>query len=268
MENNKLFCVNCGSENHRDSKFCLKCGFNIEQVRKNRIEQISDPNQNHLSDSNENNVLNVSEQNKNVKTNKRTSFNVWAALFGLFYYISKGLWQKGLMIASIGLVFQWLLSYLIPLTTTMTMILNILFWITYGILAPIDLERKEHDNEIMWREIPDLFRNNSVVVITFIASLLFFIMGVNFQPSNTEVENLATETTTNILMQEGIPLSARDVVITEKISDKQRYYRAYAELSNGQTIRITVEYIPRTGDMYDYYVYVEIPYEELYTLTY
>ena len=120
----------------------------------------------------------------------------------------------------------------------------------------------------MWREIPDLFRNNSVVVITFIASLLFFIMGVNFQPSNTEVENLATETTTNILMQEGIPLSARDVVITEKISDKQRYYRAYAELSNGQTIRITVEYIPRTGDMYDYYVYVEIPYEELYTLTY
>ena len=63
---------------------------NIEQVRKNRIEQISDPNQNHLSDSNENNVHNVSEQNKNVKTNKRTSFNVWAALFGLFYYISKG----------------------------------------------------------------------------------------------------------------------------------------------------------------------------------
>lgn len=50
MENNKLFCVNCGSENHRDSKFCLKCGFNIEQVRKNRIEQISDPNQNYLID--------------------------------------------------------------------------------------------------------------------------------------------------------------------------------------------------------------------------
>lgn len=61
MEDNKLFCVNCGSENHSDSNFCLKCGFNIEQVRKTRIEQISDPNQNHLIDSKENSVHNVSE---------------------------------------------------------------------------------------------------------------------------------------------------------------------------------------------------------------
>lgn len=76
MENNKLFCVNCGSENHRDSNFCLKCGFNIEQERKTRIEQISDPNQNHLIDSKENSVQKVSEQNKNVKTNKRTSFKI------------------------------------------------------------------------------------------------------------------------------------------------------------------------------------------------
>ena len=268
MEDNKLFCVNCGSENLSDSNFCLNCGFNIDKMRKNKSEQISDSTENHLSDSNKNSIHNVLEQNKNINTNKRTNFNVWAAFFGLFYYISKGLWQKGLMITSVGLVFQWLLSYLIPLTTTMTMILNLLFWITFGILAPIDIERKEHDDEIMWQGIPNLFRNNSVIVITFIASLFFFIMGTNFQPSNTEVEDLATETITNILLQEGIPLSAIDVVITEKVSDKQRYYEAYAELSNGQTIRITVEYIPRTGDMYDYYVYVEIPYEELYRLTY
>ena len=33
----------------------------------------------------------------------KMKFNIWALIFGIFYYLSKGMWKKGLTIIGIGI---------------------------------------------------------------------------------------------------------------------------------------------------------------------
>lgn len=85
---------------------------------------------------------------------------------------------------------------------------------------------------------------------------------LQIEPSLSEIEITSTEVTNDILLQEGIFLSATNVTITNEVYEN--LYEGYADLSNGETIRITIDYIPpRSFGDYDYYVYVEIPYTEL-----
>lgn len=42
----------------------------------------------------------------------KIKFNIWAFLFGIFYYLSKGMWKRGLTIIGIGIVMSMVMTVL------------------------------------------------------------------------------------------------------------------------------------------------------------
>ncbi|MDD5210981.1 MAG: DUF2628 domain-containing protein [Sulfuricurvum sp.] len=42
----------------------------------------------------------------------KIKFNIWAFLFGIFYYLSKGMWKKGLTIIGIGIAMTVVITVL------------------------------------------------------------------------------------------------------------------------------------------------------------
>lgn len=42
----------------------------------------------------------------------KMKFNIWALVFGIFYYLSKGMWKKGLTIIGIGIVMTMVVGFL------------------------------------------------------------------------------------------------------------------------------------------------------------
>lgn len=191
-------------------------------------------------------------------------FNIWAALFGFAYYIYKGLWKKGMLLWSANLIISAIVNvvsssfqYNIWLS-----LLTVSHAVLFGLMAPYDLKRKEKYNETMWKVLPDIFKEGSTVIAAGVLSLFLAVYTLQIEPSLSEIEITSTEVTNDILLQEGIFLSATNVTITNEVYEN--LYEGYADLSNGETIRITIDYIPpRSFGDYDYYVYVEIPYTEL-----
>lgn len=113
-----------------------------------------------------------------MDADKKIHFNGEAILLGAIYYISIGLWKKGLLLGSASLVVISILMSVVqsffsisPYTITLfSFVLNIGL---FGIMGDIDTKRKEKGNEVMWKELPSLFDRGWVVVGIFVLSIVF-----------------------------------------------------------------------------------------------
>lgn len=112
------------------------------------------------------------------KTNEKL-FNLTAALLGTFYYCYVGLWKKGMLLYSLTLIlsgiFRWIfpISVLAPTTPSiLALIFNIFL---YGFLANVDLKRKVLFNEVMWKEVPQIFQNKWIVISVTILAIAFYV---------------------------------------------------------------------------------------------
>lgn len=113
------------------------------------------------------------------QTNERR-FNLTAALFGAFYYCYVGLWKKGMLLYSLTLIlsgiFRWIFQIPAPTSSVTSAILSFIFNIfLYGFLANTDLNRKILFDEVIWKEVPQIFQNKWIVISLTIASIAFYV---------------------------------------------------------------------------------------------
>lgn len=187
-----------------------------------------------------------------TKTNK---FNIWAAIFQIFYYLYKGLWRKGLLLFAIVAIISAVTQMIIPNNWKHGIDIGISVAL-FGVLGSKDVKQKVENNETMWKNVPAVL-NKGIVIIT-IAAIAFVInlVAISHNTSESNIEESAKPIVTNILKEQyESDLEADDVTITEEGDNNT--YNAIATLSNGTAIRIKIEYYPSKDR-----IYVEIPYTE------
>lgn len=117
-----------------------------------------------------------------MSANKRSYFNGYAMVFGLFYYIEEGLWKKGLIIGSVSMVIGMMIRGLLPThsftVSWLSFILNVGI---FGVMGAIDKERKEQFDETMWKELPSFFNKSWVVMSVFLLTIgITIFLGLKF----------------------------------------------------------------------------------------
>jgi hypothetical protein len=110
------FCAKCGESVDVSAIFCGSCGNNIKQTKAHseREEKVfTESSQNDISDSWKNKFRLIDKAGgpnfskfKDLEFRERLyiSFNIWAFLFGVFYYAAKGMWKKGLTLLVISII--------------------------------------------------------------------------------------------------------------------------------------------------------------------
>lgn len=174
------YCSKCGKENNDVSSFCTSCGTSLQS----NTSQVNTPKQNNseeaiLRSGNLTEIyakidsLSVSEswkqkfrtiadtepitlgifpKFKNVQVYKNApftlKFNLWAFFFGLFYYLAKGMWKRGLVLAGVSILISLIVALIFgdKAATYMNMGLGAL----YGSFANIDYYRKMVLGEDFW----------------------------------------------------------------------------------------------------------------------
>lgn len=178
----------------------------------------------------------------NKEKRNKGNFNFWAAFFGIFYYIYKGLWKKGLLLTSlvviILMIVELIFQRIAPSSLSTALSIGI-----FGSMANMDLQRKEQTGETMWKELPAIFhRNWAVLAITAIIFIVYMIIPVT---PYAEIEDTSTELVTEILNEHYmIPLEAVDVEILDEIEGEENMYYANATLSDDSVVQIAIEYFP------------------------
>lgn len=150
------YCSGCGSEFAANASFCMACDKvatveeNVEQrgprpvaVPAEELEKLSDvwkkkffliekaggPKLPHMRE------LRFGEK-------RRLTLNVWAWLFGAFYYLTKGMWKKAIVLSALCLLATYILEVLLQrmgLTTSLTKFVGPA---VFGTRANIDYYKK------------------------------------------------------------------------------------------------------------------------------
>ncbi|USX13517.1 DUF2628 domain-containing protein [Oxalobacteraceae bacterium OTU3CAMAD1] len=108
-------CQHCGIENSPIHSLCTTCGTSppkpasgteaelsaLWRIRFDLIEKAGGPTRPHFKQ------LSFGER-------FRLAFNLWALLFGPFYYLAKGMWRKAIVAAFIGLPLMILINVAAP----------------------------------------------------------------------------------------------------------------------------------------------------------
>ncbi len=175
-----MYCTNCGNKIEVEAKFCSSCGAPNKNVK---VETIGEVNEIRRSE----NAINQSGQRKastrkSIWFGKNIKIRLWAFLFRVLYYIYKGLWKKGLLLYSLGLILETILVFFTQLINWYENgFIELLFIFLYGtmspilfgVMGPIDVHRKEYSNETMWKEVPSVFSKGPVVIVVTIVVVTF-----------------------------------------------------------------------------------------------
>ncbi|MEK2536129.1 zinc-ribbon domain-containing protein [Tetragenococcus halophilus] len=200
-----MYCTNCGNKLKEDDKFCPNCGNPLSRENKeSNTKKLNTDNQNDIegfSQYNESVEKNNKNRTKNSRTNKSNSFfnnehfNIWSAIFGVFYYIYKGLWKKGLLLQSLVTLVIAFIQLFVPEEAPLE-------WISVALFAtrgPVDIRRKEQDNETMWKGMPVIFNKGffviAITVLCFAISTILFGIAYNGTNDSNNVKNSPDENT-------------------------------------------------------------------------
>lgn len=171
-------CKSCGNKIGRNAKFCPYCGS--EQIKKrNSISGVTE------NSSNNNQENNSKDNQKNQETNRLVgseeerketpTWNIYASVFGLIYYIRKGLWKKGVIITSILFLTISVLSFLIPTYVLFIVTISLHIFI-FGYLGNKDIEK----NEVIWKKFPSFLKKRVVLIGIGILSLVIFLFSISY----------------------------------------------------------------------------------------
>lgn len=193
---------------------------------------------------------------KNKKSKGRynnQNFNFWAAFFGVFYYMYKGLWKKGFLLSVVFMIILMVIQILFPRAPISSLSTGISVSL-FGSMANLDLRRKERDGETIWKELPSIFSLNWIVIgLTAVTLFIFIILPVT---PYAEMEETSASLVSDILQDDlGLSLQAVDVKILDEVSEDT--FSAIATLSDDSVIHFSIEYYPD-----DEYIEVYIPDQE------
>ncbi|MDN6730371.1 MAG: zinc-ribbon domain-containing protein [Alkalibacterium sp.] len=161
-----MYCTNCGNKLEDEDKFCPNCGTP-------RPENVNN------------------KEKVTYRTHKRSFFNIWAAIFGLFYYIYKGLWKKGLLLNSILVITLSIVRFFVSFEIVTISGLALQF-VVYGLLGSIDVHRKEQSNETMWEELPLAFNKGILVIAITTLSIFFAFAGFGYSYLQSSISGNAS----------------------------------------------------------------------------
>ncbi len=90
----------------------------------------------------------------NSKEKGSCTFNIWGALFGIFYYVYHGMWKKGLALLGIVIVLNIILSFtiflLIPALANGAFIISM---VVYAVRTPVNLYSHYKLNDDSWNPL-------------------------------------------------------------------------------------------------------------------
>ncbi|GMQ72766.1 DUF2628 domain-containing protein [Tetragenococcus halophilus] len=160
-----MYCTNCGNKLEDEDKFCPNCGTPKSE--------------------------NVNKEEETHRTHKRSFFNIWAAIFGPFYYIYKGLWKKGLLLNSLLVIIISVARFFI-MVEIMNILGLVLQLVVFGLLGSIDVRRKEQNNATMWEELPIVFNKGVLVVVITGISFIFSFAGLGYSYLQSNISGSAS----------------------------------------------------------------------------
>lgn len=173
---NELYCTNCGNKIKIEAKFCTSCGAPIKNVKEVGTSK-GKSEVNHLeAKTNQGGQYESSSRKKNW-FNEDTKIRIWTFLFGVFYYIYKGLWKKGLLLYTLTLIIAIVLVFFTQLfnwnESTFFSLRRLMLIGIYATMGPIDIHRKEYNNETMWKELPSVFSKGPAVIAVTVVAVIF-----------------------------------------------------------------------------------------------
>jgi len=160
-----MYCTNCGNKLENEDKFCPNCG-----TPRNK---------------------NIIEKQETRRTRRKSSFNIWAAIFGPLYYIYKGLWKKGLLLNSLLIIIMSISRFFLPIET-ISVVSLILQFVLYGFLGSIDIFRQEQSGEVTWKELPSVFSRGILVITVTGLAFLFAFAGLSFSYLESNISGNAS----------------------------------------------------------------------------
>lgn len=102
------------------------------------------------------------------KSSHKVMFNVYAFIFGVFYYFFKGMWEKGIIILFISMAYT--LSLSIFEEALEFQIYSALYWVIpssiIAIIATFDYYKKVSENQRIWPALHSL--NNKLILIAMV----------------------------------------------------------------------------------------------------
>jgi len=191
-----MYCTNCGNKLENEDKFCPNCG----------------------TPRNKNNI----EKQKTRSIRRKSSFNIWAAIFGPLYYIYKGLWKKGLLLNSLLVIIMSVARFFLPIET-ISVVSLILQFVVYGFLGSIDIFRQEQSGEVMWEELPSVFNRGVLVIIVTGLAFLFAFAGLGFSYLESNISGNASipPEGNNEMANDQVSSSSTGSTDTESSSDNE-----------------------------------------------
>jgi hypothetical protein len=115
-------------------------------------------------------------QDLSYKERRKIGFNFLAFLLGIFYYLAKGLWKKGLVLLSL---FSAISTIIVLIETSLGVtfpwsFFPIVVGIIYGTLANYDYYSLKVKGIEMWQPFRGLSHASAVIAVTLVASSVFF----------------------------------------------------------------------------------------------
>lgn len=107
----------------------------------------------------------------------RIGWNFKAFLFGPFYYLFKGMWQKGLLIISAAAITDGIYLNLFPdqsVFSNNSNLVVIFFAALCATLANQDYYLHKTRNIKTWKYLPDFLTHPASVLIIFLGSVIFY----------------------------------------------------------------------------------------------
>ncbi len=127
----------------------------------------------------------------NFNNKQKISFNIWAFLFGAFYYFAKKMWIKGAVI--LGIV--WTLSAFLTLIENIAgfSFPGIFYWIPSAVIcsqmANYDYFRSVKYNEKLWPGLPDILTKPVGFIGFPVAAFILLVVFSAMSPSTSEDSN-------------------------------------------------------------------------------
>lgn len=153
-----VFCRGCGKEIHDSASSCPQCGA-TQQIKKNSTQSVdSNKELDMLSETwktkfsiiekaggiTPNGLSYVNAKALSFGENFKISFNPLAFLFGIFYYLFKGMWKRGLLKLGIGITISIVLEAILGRQTpeAVKFAVNLIPSAIFGTFANMDYYKK------------------------------------------------------------------------------------------------------------------------------
>ncbi|WP_289106530.1 DUF2628 domain-containing protein [uncultured Pseudoalteromonas sp.] len=120
------------------------------------------------------------------KSSHKVMFNIYAFIFGAFYYFFKGMWEKGIIILFISMTYTFSLSIIEEVFEFQ--IYSAIYWVVpssiIAVIATFDYYKKVSENQRIWPALHSLNKKFILIPIVLISILLCIFPFIDITPAS------------------------------------------------------------------------------------